>query len=88
MINIIYHRDFLKSAKNLQENQQRKLAQLIHVIQDDPFDSLLHTKRLSGELTGFLSFRITRDWRCIFQFLNANTIFLLRVKHRKDIYRE
>lgn len=88
MINIVYHRDFLKSAKNLPKTQQKKLAQLIQALQDNPFNYLLHTKRLANELTGFLSFRITRDWRCIFQFLNANTIFLLSVKHRKDIYRK
>ncbi|MBI2459523.1 MAG: type II toxin-antitoxin system RelE/ParE family toxin [Parcubacteria group bacterium] len=52
-----------------------------------PFHPLLHAKRLSGKLAGLLSFRITRDWRVIFQFNDPETIQLLRVKHRKDVYR-
>lgn len=86
MIRIVYHPNFLKSARKLSKLQQEKLAKLIQLLENNPFNSLLHTKRLAGELTGFLSFRITRNWRVIFQFLNFETIQLLRVKHRKDIY--
>lgn len=48
---------------------------------------MLHTKYLTGRLPGLLSFRITRDWRVIFKFNDAHTIQLIRVRHRKDIYR-
>ena len=40
-----------------------KLAELIEILQNDPFDSLLHTKPLSAPLQGLFSFRITRDYR-------------------------
>jgi mRNA-degrading endonuclease RelE of RelBE toxin-antitoxin system len=53
----------------------------------NPYDSRLHAKHLSPPMTGLLSFRITRDWRVNFQFLDAETIFLVDVAHRKDIYR-
>ena len=88
MIRIIYHQNFLKSAEKLPKIQQEKLARLLELLENNPFHSLLHTKRLAKELTGFLSFRITRDWRVIFQFLKPDVIQLLRVKHRKDIYRK
>ena len=87
MIHVSYHKNFLKSSRNLPEFQQKKLLQIIEILMEDPFSPLLHTKRLTKELAGFLSFRITRDWRVIFQFLDPTTIQLLRVKHRKDIYR-
>lgn len=87
MIRIVYHANFLKSSAHLPQAQQQKLAKLIGVFQENPFHSLLHTKRLTKELAGFLSFRITRDWRVIFQFLDADTIQLLRVRNRKDAYR-
>lgn len=86
MIQIAYHRNFLKSAKKLPKTQQQKLAQLLAVLATNPFHNSLHTKRLTGDLAGLLSFRITRDWRVIFQFSDPQTIQLLRVKHRKDVY--
>lgn len=87
MIRLVYHRNFLESAKQLPRAQQEKLAELIALLGENPFHPLLHAKHLSGALAGFLAFRITRDWRVIFQFLDPGTIQLLRVKHRKDIYR-
>jgi addiction module RelE/StbE family toxin len=86
MINIVYSKQFRKSAKPLSNKLRNKLAELIIVLQENPYDSKLHTKRLSGKLTGFLSFRITRDWRVIFQFNDQSTIQLLRIKHRGDAY--
>lgn len=87
MIRVSYHTNFLKSAKRLPRVQQVKLPRLIELLRENPFHPLLHTKRLTQELTGFLSFRITRDWRVIFQFLAPTTVQLLRVKHRSDAYR-
>lgn len=84
---IVYGRKFLKAAKALPKNHQRKLAQQLGTLVKNPFHSTLHTKRLTGPLVGFLSFRITRDWRVIFQFLDAETIQLIDVAHRKNIYR-
>ncbi|MBI4435105.1 type II toxin-antitoxin system mRNA interferase toxin, RelE/StbE family [Candidatus Uhrbacteria bacterium] len=87
MIRIQYGREFLHSAKQLPKQIQSKLDRLLSVLAHNPYDSQLHTKKLHGELVGYLSFRITRDWRVMFQFLEPDSILLLRVKHRKDIYR-
>lgn len=87
MIRIVYHKNFLAGANRLPIAQQKKLSRLLLLLQENPFHPLLHTKRLTQELAGFLSFRITRDWRVIFQFLDAESIQILRVKHRKDAYR-
>jgi len=87
MIRVVYHKNFLRSTQRLPRVQQVKLSNLIEILKENPFHPLLHTKRLTQELTGFLSFRITRDWRVIFQFLNSGTVQLLRVKHRSDAYR-
>jgi addiction module RelE/StbE family toxin len=87
MIQIFYHPSFRKSADKLPKIQQEKLAELIELLSSNPFNPLLHTKRLTEKLSGFFSFRITRDWRVFFRFLDQETIQLLRVKHRKDVYR-
>lgn len=84
---VVFHPNFLKSAQRLPRAPQEKLGQLIERLCENPFDPFLHTKRLTGPLAGFLSFRITREWRVVFQFLEARKIQLLRVAHRRDIYR-
>lgn len=84
---IVYDKGFLKGIKILPKNIQEKLAYLLELLQKNPFAPLLHTKRLSGELAGMFSFRITRDWRVIFYFQDPEIIQLLKVAHRKDIYR-
>lgn len=85
-MNLVYSDRFLRSAKLLPLPQQKKLATLLNQLVNNPFDSRLHTKRLSGSLAGLHSFRITRDWRVIFKFNDPATIQLLRVGHRRDIY--
>lgn len=84
---IFYDKSFLKTAENLSKNIQIKLAIQIELLQQNPFHPLLHSKQLSGELTGFLSFRVMREWRVIFYFKDPETIQLVKVAHRKDIYR-
>jgi len=53
----------------------------------NPYERKLHTKHLTGKLSGLYSFRITRDYRVVFQFLSPNEIRLVEVAHRKDIYK-
>ncbi|HEC30603.1 MAG TPA: hypothetical protein ENI66_01145 [Candidatus Yonathbacteria bacterium] len=87
MIRISYERNFLKNVAKLPVYQQDKLAILLPTLQSDPFHPSLHTKRLSQPLIGILSFRITRDYRVTFRFLDEETIQLIDARHRKDIYR-
>jgi len=87
MTNIEYDGDFEKQVANLQLPQRRKLAAQLARMVENPYDSRLHTKPLSEPFAGILSFRITRDWRVTFHFVNPTTVRLLEVKHRKDIYR-
>lgn len=87
MLTVVCTNSFLKSAGKLPKSQQNKLAQLLETLRDNPFHFKLHTKPLTGSLTGFYSFRITRDWRVIFQFLTPDKIKLIEIGHRKDIYK-
>ena len=84
---IVYDKNFLKAASALPKNIQAKLAKLLELLSQNPFHPLLHTKHLSEGLAGFLSFRITREWRVIFYFKNSNSIHLTNVAHRRNIYR-
>jgi len=86
MIKVIYSTYFLKSARKLSLQNQEKLGELLAYLQNNPFHPLLHTKHLAGKLSGLLSFRITRDWRVIFKFVEPDIIQLIETAHRKDIY--
>lgn len=87
MIKIAYTNRFLKSVKNLPSLIQDKLASRLETLQKNSFHPSLHTKSLTGKLTGLYSFRVTRDWRVIFCFLDPNIIKLVEAAHRKDIYK-
>jgi mRNA-degrading endonuclease RelE of RelBE toxin-antitoxin system len=87
MIRIVYGSIFLKSLSKLPLNIQKRTAKLLAVLQKNPFDPLLHTKKLSGKLAGFLSFRVTRNYRIVFKFTDSTTIQLIKAADRKDIYR-
>jgi mRNA-degrading endonuclease RelE of RelBE toxin-antitoxin system len=87
MIALEFTKRFLDSSKDLPNSEQRKLASLLERFQHSPFDVSLQTKKLKGALSGLFSFRITRERRVIFQFMNPGTIRLIDVVHRKDAYR-
>ena len=87
MVTLVYSKYFLSQAKKLPKPQQEKLAELLDLLSSNPFHSKLHTKHLTGKLSGLFSFRITRDWRVIFQFLSAEKIKLINIGHRKEIYK-
>ena len=87
MIALVYGERFLQPVRAIPAAQQRKLSRLLDMLRENPFHPLLHTKRLSGDLAGVLAFRITRDWRVMFQFNDPMTIQLLRVVHLRDAYR-
>lgn len=87
MHKLVFSKKFVKSSQKLPDRQQEKLAELLEVLKDDPFDQKLHTKALSGNLSGLFSFRITREYRVVFRFLSPESIQLLRAAHRKDVYR-
>lgn len=87
MLKLVYTKHFLKSAKKLPFYIQNSLSGKLETLQKNPFHPFLHTKSLTGALSGFYSFRITRDWRVIFCFIEPEIIKLVEVAHRKDIYK-
>jgi addiction module RelE/StbE family toxin len=86
-IRVTFKKDFRKSTKILSQKNKDKLSDLVILLSQNPFHSKLHTKSLSGDLTGLFSFRITRDWRVMFKFVSPEEVLIIKVRHRKDIYR-
>ena len=59
----------------------------MEILQEDPFDSRLHTKPLSAPLQGIFSFRIVRDYRVGFKFYAPRVILVLATDNRDQIYK-
>jgi addiction module RelE/StbE family toxin len=84
---ILLDDNIIEDAKKLPKRIQEKLARLLEILQNNPFHPLLHSKKLTGDLIGFLSFRITQEWRVIFYFQKTDVIKIIKIGHRKDIYK-
>jgi len=87
MHELIFGGQFLKSAEKLDKRIKPKLKSSLDVLAENPFHLKLQTKSLSGKLSGHYSFRLGKDYRVIFKITSDNTVFLLKVGNRKDIYR-
>ena len=86
MFRVTYTKSFVIHFKKLPHSVQIKTDEHVALLMIDFRDSRLHTKKLQN-LVDLYSFRIGRDYRCIFTFEYGDTIKLIDVQHRKDIYK-
>lgn len=84
---IVYEPSFRKDVHGLPYVIQEKLAELIMVLAENPFDPRLHTKSLNPPLQKVFSFRITRDYRVGFVFDASHVIRFLVADTRDQIYK-
>ena len=87
MHTILFGDGFIDSVKKLEKSVTIKINSQLSFLQQDPFHAKLHTKPLHGKLAGFYSFRISRDYRVIFKFIGNQTVLLVVVAHRREVYR-
>jgi mRNA-degrading endonuclease RelE of RelBE toxin-antitoxin system len=87
MYKIYFTEKSIKSLNKLPKTIQNKTDSLIDVLVIDYRDNRLKTKKLNT-VEPLFSFRISQDYRVIFEFINSQTIKILDIKHRKDIYKK
>ena len=85
-MNILYTDQFRKCFQKLPLDIQSVYREQEIIFQSSSRDSRLHVKKLKGYPTVF-SFRITRAYRALFSFTEAQTVLMLTIGHRKDVYR-
>jgi mRNA interferase RelE/StbE len=88
IVSVIYSEMALKDLKQLDKVVARRIVLKIKDNADQP-DPLLRAKFLSGKLAGWYRYRIG-DYRAIFSLDSNGHIVLLKVlkiTHRKDVYR-
>jgi mRNA-degrading endonuclease RelE of RelBE toxin-antitoxin system len=86
MFRVTYTKSFVSHFKRLPYSVQIKTDTQVSMLMIDFRDSRLHSKKLQSHVDLY-SFRIGRDYRCIFMFENGDTIKLIDIQHRKDIYK-
>ncbi|OGF82420.1 hypothetical protein A3B18_03705 [Candidatus Giovannonibacteria bacterium RIFCSPLOWO2_01_FULL_46_13] len=84
---IIKTEDFIKSFRAVP-----KPIRHIYDIQEKRFmenwrDPRLHIKKIKG-LEHAFSFRVTRSWRVLFYFQDADEAIFFEIDHRRDVYRD
>ncbi|MEW6610632.1 MAG: type II toxin-antitoxin system RelE/ParE family toxin [Patescibacteria group bacterium] len=83
---VVYTQRMKDEVERLPTGIQDRLKKLLPFLAQNVRHPYLHTKLLQEQWKGCLAFRITRNYRCIFQ-VSDERIVLLTIDHRKDIYR-
>ena len=75
-------RTFLKGIEKLDKQTQKRIAEALQALKDNPF----HGKKLTNKTTGTWRIRVG-DYRIRYDIENEEVILYL-VRHRKDIYKD
>lgn len=81
---IIHSSKFARQYRKLPTYLQEIAEGKGEIFKSDPFDPRLKTHRLSGDLSGYYAFSITRSIRIIFEKHNEYVVFIRIGNH--DIY--
>lgn len=76
---------FTKDIKTLPFNIQRESWKIACVLSEDVFDKRLNIRKLEG-YEKIWRVTVKKDYRLTYTF-DKEYIYLLRIKHRKDIYK-
>lgn len=85
-MNILYTDEFRKEFRKLPLEVQSLYQKQELIFSRNWKDARLHVKKLTDHPLAF-SFRITRRYRVIFNFIAEKTVLFLTIGHRKDVYR-
>ncbi len=77
---ILYSSKFAREYRRLPLSIKKVAEKKEKIFRRDPFDSRLKTYKLKGNLKGFLSFSINREYRVISEFRNSNTVWFYSVE--------
>ena len=65
---------FFKSFNNLPKTIQELAKRKDKIFKKNPFDPILHTHKLKGELSGAWSYSVNYEYRVLFRFIKSNEV--------------
>jgi len=77
---LVFTREFLKRLRGFSKQTQIRILRELRILEEKP----LVGKRLTGRLSGLLSFRVG-EYRVLYQ-LSGDRIIIRTVGHRGEIY--
>lgn len=89
MIELIWDQKFKKSLKKRlgkSDELTEKFKSKIKLFEEDPFNPILRTHKLSGILKEYWAFSIDYNLRVIFKFIDSNTALLIDIGTHDEVY--
>jgi mRNA-degrading endonuclease RelE of RelBE toxin-antitoxin system len=83
---ILYADEFAKQFRKLPEKTQSAFRTQESIFRKDWRDPRLRIKKLKGHRFSF-SFRVTRNYRVLFVFVEDDTALFATIGDRKNVYR-
>ena len=77
---------FAKDLKNLPKEIVKQSWNVAQILSSDVFHQTVNVRKLHG-YTNVWRAKVKRDYRLVYTF-DAKNLYLLRIAHRKDIYRK
>jgi mRNA interferase RelE/StbE len=73
-------------SKDLKKFDKRKVKEILDKIETELSENPKENPTLRGKFSGLRKYRVG-DYRVIYSILNDNTVLILRIAHRKEVYR-
>ena len=86
MIEILVTEEFIKRYNELPISIQKKAEKKEKIFRQNPFHPSLHTEKLEPKNRQVWSFRIDKEYRILFKFINGNKILFMTCGHHNWIY--
>jgi addiction module RelE/StbE family toxin len=89
MIELIWDQKFKKTLKKRLSKSDEltdKFNSKIKLFEEDPFNPILRTHKLSGILKEYWAFSIDYNLRVIFKFIDSNTALLIDIGTHDEVY--
>ena len=87
MKTVIVTDEFEKQFRKLPKPVQKKALKQESLFRENPLHSSLHTEKLNPKDRELWSFRVDKNYRILFRFLNGEAVLFLAVGHHSWIYK-
>ena len=74
-------------SKDLKKIDKKQCIKLLNKIETDILKNPKSGKELTGNFSGLYSFRVG-DYRIIYSIIPDNEVIILRIAHRKEVYKQ
>ncbi len=83
---IIFTGQFKKGFNRIPKKIQQKFKERIDLFIQNPFHPLLKIHPLKGNMLGLRAFSVTGDYRVIYRIVSNDTVKLINIGTRAQIY--